>query len=126
MFLISAMLVNTAVAASLYLAARLQTRDALVPGGKADAKQKDTRLPLKHNDRFHLLPPAGVVPGTSSTEVSENSHASTACEPGQCRGFEGGSVWRDPTVDLQVGDRSLEAWSSRRRSDALRRLGGCA
>jgi cation diffusion facilitator family transporter len=35
-------------------------------------------------------------------------------------------VWRNPNMDMQVGDTSLEAWSSRRRAESLQRLGGCA
>lgn len=123
LLLIAAMVLNTAVAASLYVAGRLQSRDALMSTSKTETRLKDSRLPPSARGKSKdpvcdICAPAQAVTGASSAAVAR--------VPGECRGFEAASAWRDPRIDLQVGDSSLAAWSSRRRIDALRRLGGCA
>lgn len=58
----------------------------------------------------------------SSSPASEE----VANECGTCSGFESSVAWRDASIDLNLGDRSLEDWKERRRQESMVRLGGCA
>jgi len=111
--------VNTVVACSLYLGARLQSKGVLVPATIAEK----TRLPPS---REESAPEREVPRNDVATGASSSSDVAVLASAGHCRGFEGPNAWRDPTVDLRVGDVSLEAWTARRRSDSLIRLRTCA
>lgn len=117
---------NTTVAASLYIAARLENLKAANVSTLSQKKASGVKLTASEPSAPEKTSEGRAAQATSSSKKKTPACTSIAHRPGECRGFEGHLAWRDVNVDMDIRDRSMSEWLNRRQQVALQKIGTCA